>query len=408
MKIEKIGIPTRPRCSMNKTRKTFINALLLLALLSLAFSASPIAQAWEEDKLAISVPFTSITTERKTINVPLEVRNDLNRSLIVSFEISCPARWRYSLIFQGYNVSEIFLKPDETMSLNLRLEPSEEVKEGSYSFTIRAFSGDIVSNKIGITVNILKPIEEVELEAASLSVTGTPGSTFTFRFDVVNRGYRDLTFALSAIVPSDWRLLGFRPSIYEKRAISEITVKAQSTTRGVVVEAWCPREIPPKEYPITIAIVGEGIEKSLEFTAVVTGTHEVSLRTQEELLSYGVNAGESKEITLIVENEGTADLRDVKISCSAPYGWKAVVSPEGVDILPVGESVSVSLTISPPAGTIAGDYSVTARVRTPESSDEIKLRITVTKPTLWGIIGAVVVVASILGLMLVFRKYGRP
>lgn len=408
MEVERIGIFARPRWSVSKTSRAFINALLLLALLSLALSANSIAQAWEEDKLAISVPFTRITTERKTINVPLEVKNDLNRSLIVSFEVSCPARWRYSLILRGYNVSEIFLKPHETMDLNLRLEPSEEVEEGSYTFAIRAFSKDIKSNRIGITVNILKPIEEVELKATSLSVTGTPGSVFTFRFDMENRGYRDLTFALSATVPSDWRLLGFRPSAYEKRAISEITVKAQSTMRGVVVEVWCPREILPGEYPVTIAIAGEGMEKSLEFTAVVTGTHEVSLRTEEELLSYGVNAGESKEILLVVENEGTAELRDVKISCNAPYGWKTVVSPETLGILPAGESASVSLVISPPAGTIAGDYSVTARVMTPESSDEIKLRITVTKPTLWGIIGAVVVVASIFGLMLVFRKYGRP
>ena len=388
--------------------KISLNMALLFIVVCTIFLSAYSTATPEESELTISVPFTNITTERRTISIPLEVKNGLNNSLTVSFEVSYPRGWRYSLILRGYNVSEIFLKPQETMELSFRLEPSGDIKEGAYTFTISAYSGHIRSNQIGITINILKPVEEVELSATSLSITGTPGSTFTFRFNIENKGYKDLVFALSATVPEGWHLLGFKPSAYEERVIAEIAVKAQSTARGVVAEVWCPREVRPGDYPVTIAIITEGLEKTLEFTAVVTGTHEISVRTKEELLSYGVNAGESKEITLVVENKGTADLMDIRVYCSAPYGWKTAVSPERIDIIPVGESTSVSLVITPPSGTIAGDYSVSVRVTTREASEEVKLRITVTKPTFWGIIGVVVVVASIFGLMFVFRKYGRP
>lgn len=389
-------------------KKAFARGLSLLVLLLVAFTNVRSTYAYEEEGLSISVPFITIMTERKTISVPLTVENNFNRSLVVSFEVSCPAGWRYSLIFQGYNVSEIFLRPNKTASLSLRLEPGEEIKAGSYTFTIRALSEPVKSNLIRMTINIQKPVEEVELKATVESVTGSPGSTFTFRFNIANRGYRDLTFALSATVPGGWYILGFRPSAYERRAISEITVKAQETYSGAIFEVWCPEKTPPGEYPVTITASAEGIENSLELEAVVTGTPRISLRTQEEVLSYGVNAGESKEIILVVENEGTTDLLDVTIRCSTPYGWKTVASPDKLNILPAGENASVSLIISPPAGAIAGDYSASVRVSTRETSDEIKLRITVTKPTYWGIIGLVVVVLSVFGLMFVFRKYGRP
>ena len=388
--------------------RALVEILFLSMLLSATLVGGCAARSGEGEGLTISVPFTNISSERETIRVPLEVENNLNRSLLVSFEVLCPEGWAYSLVLQGYNVSEIFLEPNEGVDLSFRLEPGEGVGAGSHTFAIRAVGDGVSSNRISITVRILRPIEEVELKATRLSVTGSPGSIFTFRFDIANKSYRDLTFSLFAKIPSGWYLLGFKPSAYERRAISEITVEAQSTKRGVVAEVWCPEEALPGEYPVTVIASGEDMEMGLEFTAAVTGTYKVSLGTEEGLLSYRVNAGESKEIILVVQNEGTADLVDVKVSCSAPRGWRAVVSPERVDIVRVGRSERVSLVVSPPAGTIAGDYSVTARVRSREGSDEIKLRITVTKPTLWGVIGLVVVVGSVFGLMLAFRKYGRP
>jgi len=293
---------------------------------------------------------------------------------------------------------------------------SKSQRNREFNFEIRTqrrnrggnISEQAESNVITMNINVQKPVEEVKLEASSKSVTGSPGSTFTFRFNIKNKGYRDLTFTLSADVPEGWYTLGFKPSTYEKRAISEITVEAQSTYSGAVFEVWCPEKTPPGEYPVKITISAEGIEKSLDLEAVVKGTPKISLKTKEEVLSYGVNAGESKEIILIVENKGTSDLFDVKIYCNAPYGWETVVSPEKLNMLPAGGNATVSLFISPPSGTIAGDYSANVRVSTRETSDEIKLRITVTKPTYWGIIGLVVVVASVFGLMFVFRKYGRP
>jgi len=373
-----------------------------------AFSSVSVTSASEEGGLRISVPFVSIITERKTISVPLTVENTLDRSLVVSFEVACPSGWSYSLMFQGYNVSQIFLQPNKTASLSFKLAPGTGIAAGSYTFTIRAVSEQVKSNLISLTINIQKPVEEVKLKASVESVTGSPGSTFTFRFDITNKGYRDLTFALSASVPEGWYTLGFKPSAYEKRAISEITVKAQSTYSGAVFEVWCPEKTPPGEYPVTITISGEGIERTLDLEAVVKGTPKISLHTKEEVLSYGVNAGESKEIILVVKNEGTVDLFDVRIYCSAPYGWKTAVSPEKLNMLPAGENATVSLVISPPSGALAGDYSANVRASTRETSDEIKLRITVTKPTYWGIIGLVVVVVSVFGLMFVFRKYGRP
>ena len=312
------------------------------------------------------------------------------------------------MLYDLYNVSEVLLKPKDSVELKLRLEPGAEVEEGVYTFHLYAFSEDVKSNEVTIKVNLLKSGEEVLLKAGKSVVTGTPGSTFSFRFNIENKGYRDLTFALSATIPKGWYSLGFKPSPYETTAISEVTVKAKSTKWGVVFEAWCPEDTKPGMYPVIVTITGDGIEKSLEFKAEVSGTYKLSLETEGELLSFRVRAGGRKEITLVVRNEGTGDMKNVKIFCDTPAGWKATLSQDRIELLPAKRSVKISLAISPPAGAIAGDYMVTVRAWGAESSDKIDLRITVTKPTFWGIVGLVVIAASVLILLLAFMRYGRP
>ncbi|MEM1891489.1 MAG: NEW3 domain-containing protein, partial [Nitrososphaerota archaeon] len=130
----------------------------------------------------------------------------------------------------------------------------------------------------------------------------------------------------------------------------------------------------------------------------------------DELLSYEITAGETKEIILLVSNTGNIDLFNIWFACYAPSGWRASLSiPDNrLSALPQGSSALVSLLVEPPSGTLAGDYSLVVRAFTTGVSSEITLRITVVKPTYWGIVGLIVLITSLLGLLIVFRRYGRP
>lgn len=401
----------RERTINGLSRKKLLATLALVLSLVIYLSPSPLpASAMGEDGLRIYTPFVSIVIEERGVNIPLTIENLLEEYQVVTFSVACPKGWSYSLVlknYQGYNITQLLLKPKESVELSLSLEPNEEVEPGNYSFYIYAAGGKTKSNLVTLNIILRKSAEIVALEATSRSVTGYPGSVFSFWFTVKNNGYRDLTFALSAQVPEGWRVLGFKPSAYEATVISTLTVKARDYS-GAVLQVWCPEKTPPGTYPIKVIVAGEGIEKSIDVEALVSGTPKINLKTYDELLSYELNAGETKEIVLVVENAGNTNLLNLWFACYAPSGWRTSLSADKISVLPQGSSTLVSLLVTPPSGALAGDYSLVVRAYTMDTSTEITLRLTVVKPTYWGIIGLVVVVVSVLGLVVVFRRYGRP
>lgn len=382
---------------------------LFAILLAFALMANSVSLAHESSALAIYSPVLGIRSEPKKFSVPLIVTNLLEEAREVSFEVSHPSDWSCYLLYGDYGVSKVFLRGRESMNLTLIIEPDPNAAAGSYDIIVTALSGQVRSNVLKIEVEIIKPSAGIELTTASAEVTGSPGSVFSFRLNIKNNYYRDLTFGLSAEIPEGWYNLGFKPSPYETRVISDVTVRARSTYWGLTLDVWCPENVKPGTYLVSIVVSepSEGVHEKLEFRAVVTGTAKITLKTEEDLLSYNVEAGKTIEIPLIVENAGTLPLRDISLYSYAPSGWGASIVPNKITGLPAGEKVTAVLYLEPPPGAIAGDYSVNVRAWSIEASHEITLRITVTKATYWGIVGVAVIVGAIFVLIFVFRRYGR-
>jgi len=392
---------------MKRTVRAFVQILTVLLALTLVIGNASVAR--EDEGLVIYSPVLGIKSEPKRLSIPLTITNLLGESREVSFNISYPKGWSCDVFYGDYGISKISLRSRESMNLTLVIEPSSNVTAGSYSIVVTALSGQVKSNALKIDVEIIKPSLGIELTTTSAEVTGSPGSVFSFSFNIKNNYYRDLTLGLSAEVPEGWYSLGFLPSSYETKVISDVAVRARSTYWGVTLQVWCPESVKPGTYPVSVTVSepSEGIREKLEFRAVVTGTAKVTLKTEGGLLSYNVEAGKTVEIPLIIENTGTLPLRDISLYSYAPSGWKADITPDKITALPVGENATAILYLEPPPGAIAGDYSINVRAWSMEASHEITLRITVTKATYWGIVGVVVVVGAIFVLIFVSRRYGR-
>ncbi|NHW44132.1 MAG: hypothetical protein HA491_00045 [Candidatus Verstraetearchaeota archaeon] len=392
---------------MKRTVRAFVQIFTVLLALTLVIGNASVAR--EDEGLVIYSPILGIKSEPKRLSIPLTITNLLGESREVSFNVSYPKGWSCDVFYGDYGISKISLRSRESMNLTLVIEPSSNVTAGSYSIVVTALSGQVKSNALKIDVEIIKPSLGIELTTTSAEVTGSPGSVFSFSFNIKNNYYRDLTLGLSAEVPEGWYSLGFLPSSYETKVISDVAVRARSTYWGVTLQVWCPESVKPGTYPVSVTVSepSEGIREKLEFRAVVTGTAKVTLKTEGGLLSYNVEAGKTVEIPLIIENRGTLPLRDISLYSYAPSGWKADITPAKITALPVGENATAILYLEPPPGAIAGDYSINVRAWSMEASHEITLRITVTKATYWGIVGVVVVVGAIFVLIFVSRRYGR-
>ena len=76
---------------------------------------------------------------------------------------------------------------------------------------------------------------------------------------------------------------------------------------------------------------------------------------------------------------------------------------------PVGQTANATVSITPASSAIAGDYIVTLSARADQvtTPQTIQLRTTVETSSIWGFVGIALIVLVLIGLFLVFRRYGR-
>jgi uncharacterized membrane protein len=140
---------------------------------------------------------------------------------------------------------------------------------------------------------------------------------------------------------------------------------------------------------------------------VITGTYGIVLTTPTGLLSTNITAGEKKRLDLVISNAGSTELRNVKLTSSAPINWEVVFDPAKVDRIEPGKSAEVVVSIKAYKKAIAGDYATNLEAATSEASSKASFRITVKTPMIWGWAGIFIILGALGGVYYLFRKYGR-
>ena len=78
-----------------------------------------------------------------------------------------------------------------------------------------------------------------------------------------------------------------------------------------------------------------------------------------------------------------------------------------IELLEPGQQAQVTATITPSGDAINGDYVITFSGAVAEASDQVDVRATVETSAIWGLVGIAVIVVALVGLTMVFRRYGR-
>ena len=395
-----------------KARVYHVSLALLFSLLLTALAINYVNA--ERDRLTISISFTGVTVEQgESISASLKIRNNLTDPANVELTIDKPSGWEVETRYRGYKVFRFFIEPNDEITVSVRINVPADATPGinKITFTARDINTGVVSNEITLEVEVLeKPKKDpIELTVSFPSLTGEPGTTLEYRFDLKNNLDRDIVVGLEARnVPEGW-VVSFKPSAFEDRIISSISLEPERSRTGMVMEVRPPRTVSPGSYKITLVATANGFSKEAEVTAVITGISRFRLTTPNQLLSFEVGAGEEKKVTIVFINEGSEHIRDISCSVSPPSRWDASVEPDKIDLVRPGETASVTLTVKPPANTLAGDYSLRVSAFTRAAgSESLQFRVTVTKQTFWGIIGVGVVAASVMALLVVFWRFGRP
>jgi uncharacterized membrane protein len=384
---------------------------LVVCLCTLAYGEEK-KKELPERSIAVSPEYTGvIVQEGEDVSIDLTVANRGKRDENIELRItSIPKGWKARIKTYSFEVTGVHVKGDESKSLTLRAEPGPDVGPGEYPFRIQAQTEDrALTSLSNVIITVKKKKEEKKSKGINIVTSypvlrGPTDAKFEFSLEVENKSDKDTIFNLSSQEPEDWEV-NFKPA-YEEKFISSLRLKAnQSQTVAVEVKPRPTQE--PGEYPILVRVSSPDAEGEVTLTVALTGTYKLDAGTANGLLSLSAVRGEKANLSIYVQNTGSAPLNNVHFLSVKPENWKVEFSPERLDVLATEELKQVEVSITPAEQALLGDYSVGLSVEAGKASKAMELRVTVKESTAWGWIGIGIIVMVVVGLVVLFIRLGR-
>lgn len=343
-------------------------------------------------------------TPGESINYIVDVINNSNSIQTVSLQlVEQPKDWEVSLTSGGWSISQLSIKPQSEESFTMQIEVPLQVEKGRYTFMLRATDAAGGVSTLPITIEVTEQgTFKTELETEQPSMQGTADSKFEYKVTLRNRTADEQLYALSAAAPRGWSVQ-FEVS---NQKVTSVKVDANAT-RDISVTIDPPEEIEAGTYTIPVTAQAGSFSAEEKLEVQITGTYKMELTTPTGRLSTDITAGREKMVELQLNNTGSTELIDIKLSQAAPVDWEVRFEPENISSLLPGESATAKAYIKASGKAIAGDYVVNIKAQTPEASDSADFRVTVETSALWGWVGVLIIALVVAGIYYLFRRYGR-
>jgi uncharacterized membrane protein len=398
-------------------------AILLVTVLSLAWTIGA-AEKQEEKKDAVEtkesfnviLPFTDVTVgQGQEVTMDAEIVNRTKNPVQVDLSLeSVPKGWEvgFHSRYPSYPIRSVMVQGEKSNTIEFKAKVPEKTAPGDYTISVRA-QDDKGATKQHENIKFRVTSKKVETGGLKLTsqypVLSTPtGQTLKFTVDLKNETNKPLTTSVLAQAPEGW-LVRFKPQ-FGDTLISSIALK-ENATETLSVEIDSPLRTEAGDYPVTIRARSGAFEATTKLNVTLKGTTDLKIGTLHGgTLNTTVRAGQKTTVDFAVGNGGTAQIRNLSFTTKKPAEqWTIEFKPEKVDALNPGEVREIKMEIQTPPRTIAGDYLLTFTPSSPDITTvrPVDFRVTVLGRTLWGLIGAGVVVLVIVGLGAVFIRLGR-
>jgi uncharacterized repeat protein (TIGR01451 family) len=388
------------RATLTRALRVALMAGLVSALL--APSSAILAQGG----LEISTPYPGVSLQpgaSASFQIDLTTTTARQVDLAVT---GAPTGWTAALHGGGFTVSSVWVPTDTAKAPDVKLDVKvpEGAPDGTTHLTVTASSGGL-SERLGVSVTVAAQAGgTVNLTADFPNLKGRSDQTFTFNLQLANDTPQQLTFTLSTTGPDGWTV-DAKPASQAQAA--SFTVDAGATS-AVTVTVTPATDAPSAAYDMDVQAVSGSFTADQKLTVEITGNVVLALApTEGQPLSTNASAGGDKQYTLVVSNTGTSPAENITMSSTPPTGWTVTFDQDTIAELQPGATQNVIATIKPAAEAIAGDYVVSFRAGTTESTKSADVRVTVETSVIWGIVGLAIIVLVIGGLIYVFQRYGR-
>lgn len=392
-----------PRFLGGALRTVPVCLLLLMGALAL-----PAGAGLATSSVVLTTEFPGMAVEPgQSETVSLTLRNYGTEGQNVELSVlEVPQGWQAFFKSAGKRVHRAYVGPKEedrpgSAYFSLEVQVPRAARPGDYPIVLAAGP-----SRLELSLRVAKEAagQPVELTTQYPELRGPAAAQFEFPVELRNRGTEDQTYQLSAQGPKGWKV-EISPR-FESRQVASIGVKA-GASQSLEVKVTPPERTEAGSYPVVVRAQAPGAEAILELNTVVIGTYEFRVTTPTGRLNAEATAGRDNPLKLVLENTGSADLHNVKLSADTPLNWVVKFDPAEIGVLAAGQTEEVTATLRPDARSIAGDYVMTVRAQAAEASSSSTFRVAVRTPTLWGWVGAGIVAVVLVGLFGTFRVYGR-
>ena len=319
---------------------------------------------------------------------------------------SLPEGWEGYISGGGGQISRIHV-PNGTASATatFQLEVPADAAEGSYQVVLAADAGGGVSDTLTLDLAVSElQVSQGDFSSEYPEQEGAAGTSFSFNATLVNNSGESRSYSLSAQTPSGWQA-SFKPS-GESTQVASIELEP-GASQGLTIAVTPPENVEAGEYTIPCSAISGSETLNMELSITVTEKYQMDLTTPDGLLSFSAQAGADSDVTLSITNNGNVALENVNLTSTAPTGWNVSFDTPTIEVVEAGSTVEVTAHVTPSEDALTGDYVLTMRASTSETSDSAEFRVSVETSMVWGVV-AVVILAAVLGVIgWIFRKYGR-
>ncbi len=384
--------------------------------LALAQTATPTpTPAAPPAQLTITTTYPSIAVDPGgTATLPLQVTSPVVERVDLAVN-GAPEGFGTTFRGGGLIVSSVTTTGTGTSpALNLEVDVPEDATPSTVRFQVQATAP---SGQATIEVDLV--IAEEAGGSVTLSSTngvevqsGSSTQTFTFTLALENDTSQAQTFSFEgeAVAPDgqvapNWEVT-VTPS-GQAQAASVIVDAGDSQNLTVTVRP--APDAPAGDYPILVSATSGDQTAQKPLGIRITGSYSFTMTSATGRLNTTANAGQATTYQVVITNTGTADLQNVTLTAAPPTGWDVQWDTPTIASVPVDGSATATATLTPASNAISGDYIVTLTARADQvtASQTIQLRTTVETSSIWGFVGIAIIVVVLIGLFVVFQRYGR-
>ncbi|MDO8485868.1 MAG: NEW3 domain-containing protein [Candidatus Limnocylindrales bacterium] len=368
--------------------------------LGAVLAAAPASLA--ANPVTLTTPYPAIEVApgaRVSLTVSIRTANAGRVDLALS---DVPTDWTATIRGGGFLVNGVQSDGSEATEVTLDVSVPEGARSGVQRITLRATSdGSAATLAVDIRVTP-NAAGEVSLTTDFPELKGSSDASFTFNLTLSNDTPDDLTFGVVASGPPGWTV---DAKVTSQAQAASAIVKAGDTT-AIEVTAQAPEGAAAGVFPISVDATSGDRTARADLSVEITGSYKLTLTTPDGRLSANASAGSKTDLSLVIQNTGTADVQDVKLSATAPTGWEVTFEPETVTVPAQGDA-QVTAHLTPSGDAIAGDYVTTFRASSDVANANAEMRVTIETSLLWGVVGVGLIALVLAGLWWTFRRYGR-